>query len=714
MILGESAPVVSQVYRRRLDRRFWLYAAGLLLFAALMGLAERAGVPRIWLGSAFLVGTVGVYATIGMISRTTDELEYYVAGRRIPSIYNGMATAADWMSTASFIGTAGVLYMQGFSALAYILGWTGGYCLIALLLAPYLRRFGEFTLVDFIGARYGGLLPRLVAIASSLLVSVVYLVVQLYGVGLITSHLTGFSFEIGIFVGLGGVLVCSFLGGMRAVTWTQVAQYLILIIAYLVPIVWLSFAQVGHPIAPMSMGTQIMRITAMEKQLIEDPGELDARARYAERARLAQGKLEDVPASMVADTHALARQLQDLRAADAPLAQIQRVERLIAQQPRTAAEARLMYERERDMARTQSLPLGGLAPQAEPFPAPPSGSTAASPGQARLDFMALVFCLMLGTAAMPHVLTRSYTTPSVREARRSVTWSLLFISLLYVAAPALAVFVKVEIFQHLVGLPFDNLPDWLRHWARSDARLISVEDINGDRVLQLSELRLSPDILVLAAPDLAGMPYVVTCLVAAGGLAAALSTADGLLLNIASSVSHDLYYRIINPKASSIRRVMLAKVMVLFVALFAAYMASLRLTDILRFVSVAFSLAAACFFPALVLGIFWRHANRPGASAGMLVGLGTCLYYLATNLAWSRHLLGITRPLEDCRWWGLDPVVSGVFGVPAGLAAAVVVSWLTRRRVPPDTRVLERVRYPGGGVPATAATAAGRAPGTRL
>ena len=216
MSLSSSKPptpvVVSQVFRRRLSRRYLWFALGLLVFTSMMGLAERAGAPRIWLGTAFLVATVGVYATIGLLARTTNEQEYYVAGRRIPSIYNGMATAADWMSTASFIGTAGVLYLQGFGALAYILGWTGGYCLIALLLAPYLRRFGQFTLADFIGARYGGALPRLVAVVSTMLVSVVYLVVQLYGVGLITSHLTGFSFEIGIFVGLGGVLVCSFLG----------------------------------------------------------------------------------------------------------------------------------------------------------------------------------------------------------------------------------------------------------------------------------------------------------------------------------------------------------------------------------------------------------------------------------------------------------------------------------------------------------------------
>ena len=232
----------------------------MLAFSALiaaMALADRAGLPRPWIGAAFLVLTVAVYAGIGFICRTSNEVEYFVAGRRVPAMYNGLATAADWMSAASFIGTAGVLYLQGFAGLAYILGWTGGYCLLALLLAPYLRRFGQYTVPDFLGARYGGQLPRLIGAGAAVGVSFVYVVVQIYGVGLITSHLTGFGFELGIFVGLGGVLVCSFLGGMRAVTWTQVAQYLVLIVAYLVPLVWLSVKQTGNPVPIVSYGSQL-------------------------------------------------------------------------------------------------------------------------------------------------------------------------------------------------------------------------------------------------------------------------------------------------------------------------------------------------------------------------------------------------------------------------------------------------------------------------
>lgn len=687
--------VVSQVFRRRLHHRYAWFGLGVLGFTLLMSLAERYGWPRLWLGASFLIATVLVYAAIGLFARTTNESEYYVAGRRVPAVYNGMATAADWMSTASFIGTAGVLYLQGFAGLAYILGWTGGYCLIALLLAPYLRRLGHYTLPDFIGARYGGTLPRVIAVAATMLVSIVYLVVQLYGVGLITSHLTGFSFEIGVFVGLGGVLVCSFLGGMRAVTWTQVAQYIILIVAYLVPVLWLSVKQVGHPVTAVSMATQLNVVSAREKALLTDPREAEARTLYQERADQARQKLKDVPAGMAADSLVLAQQVQEYRNADAPLGTIQRAERRLAQLPRTESLARQSYQRELDESTRQAQPLAGMPPHATPFPVPaatPSGGH--SPWQSRVDFVALVFCLMLGTAAMPHVLTRYYTTPSVREARRSVAWSLVFISLLYVAAPALAVFVKVEVFQNLVGMPFDQLPLWLRRWSRLDGGLVSFEDINGDHVLQLAELRLAGDVIVLAAPEIAGLPYVVTCLVAAGGLAAALSTADGLLLAIANSVSHDLYFRVFNPKASAIRRVMLSKVFVLAVALLAAWLASLRLTDVLRFVSVAFSLAAAAFFPVLVLGIFWRHANRPGAIAGMLAGLGLSLAYMAMNLGWSRELLGITRPLADCRWWGLDPVSAGVFGVPAGFVVTMVVSWFTRRRVPAPAGVLEQLRYP--------------------
>ena len=677
----------SRRFAHKLHWRYALFTLGVVLFIGALAVLERNGWPRNWIGGSFLIATVLVYAGIGLMSRTTDESEYYVAGRRVPAVYNGMATAADWMSAASFIGTAGVLYLQGFDGLAYVLGWTGGYCLVAVLLAPYLRRFGKFTIPDFLGARYGGHATRLIAVAATVLVSFVYVVVQVYGVGLVTSHLTGFSFEIGIFVGLGGVLVCSFLGGMRAVTWTQVAQYIVLIIAYTVPVMWLSVHQTGSWLPVFSYHQQLAAVSQREAQLLLDPAELDVRRLLAARADDAQRKLADVPAAMAGDRDTLARDIERMRGDNAPLARIQQAERQLERLPDTEAEARVAYQREHDIARTQSLPLAGLAPQA-------GNSAAADGGRARANFLALVFCLMLGTAAMPHVLTRYYTTPSVAEARRSVGWSLLFIVLLYISAPALAVMVKYQVFTELVGTSFGSLPDWIRRWSKLDSTLVSVQDINGDGLLQFAELRLGGDMIVLAAPELGGLPLVVTYLVAAGGLAAALSTADGLLLTISNALSHDFIFRIARVRTSAIKRVTLSKMMVLVTAVLAAWVASLRIANILPFVTAAFSLAAATFFPALVFGIFWRRANRAGAVAGMLAGVGLCLWYMARNLPGPRAWLSLGPAGADLRWWGIDPMSAGVFGVPLGCAVLVLVSLLTRQPAAAEVAMVDALRRP--------------------
>jgi cation/acetate symporter len=679
----------NRSFAHRLHRRYGLFLAGLLVFIGMMAALDHAGWSRGWIGGSFLLGTVLVYAAIGLWSRTTDEAEYCVAGRRVPAFYNGMATAADWMSVASFIGTSGVLYLQGYFGLAYILGWTGGYCLVAMLLAPYLRRYGQFTIPGFIGARYGGTWPRLLAVLATVLVSMIYVVVQVYGVGLITSHITGFSFEIGIFVGLGGVLVCSFLGGMRAVTWTQVAQYIVLIIAFTVPVFWLSLKQTGSWLPLLDYRQQLAVVTEREVQLTHDPAELEVRALLATQADEARRKLSDVPAAMAADMLQRAAEVERMQADNAPLAQIQLAERQLERLPRAEAEARMAYQQELAQASAQARPLGGLARQAEP----PADDAAGR--RERINFMALVFCLMVGTAGMPHVLTRYYTTPTVAEARRSVGWSLFFIGLLYVSAPALAVMVKYQVFTELVGTSFGSLPDWLRRWSKLDPSLVSVRDINGDGLLQLSELRLGSDLLVLAAPELGGMPLVVTYLVAAGGLAAALSTADGLLLTISNALSQDLFFRTINPRATAIQRVMLSKLIVLAAAVLAAWVASLRLTDILPFVSAAFSVAAATFFPALVLGIFWRRANRAGAVAGMLTGAAVCLGYMAVNTPGLREWLGTGLATVDPRWFGIDPSAAGVFGVPAGALALVVVSRLTRPPAPDEQALVDHLRLPG-------------------
>ena len=699
---GTGASPQTRVFTRVLHRRYAWYTLGVLTFIAMLAWLERRGWPRAWIGATFLIGTVVVYAAIGLAARTTDQLEYYVAGRRVPAMYNGMATAADWMSATSFIGTAGVLYLNGFAGLAYILGWTGGYCLVAMLLAPYLRRSGYFTLPDFLGARYGGLAPRLIGVGASVLVCFVYVVVQIYGVGLITSHLTGFNFEVGIFVGLGGVLVCSFLGGMRAVTWTQVAQYIVLIIAFLTPVFWLAVKQTGTAWPPLGYGVQLERIAQRELALETDPREVEVRHLMAQRAADNARKLADIPRAMEEDRDRLSAEVQALREQDASSRLIQQAERRLAARPLTEAQAAESYQRAYEYAQRMSSPLAGMPAHALPYAA---GAPEGTPVQeaayklARLNFLALVLCLMLGTAAMPHVLTRYCTTPTTSEARRSVAWSLFFIALLYLTAPALAAMVKYEVFTHLVGLPFDQLPDWIRRWTHLDPSLVSVEDVNGDGVLQLSELWLGGDVIVLAAPEIGGLPLVVTYLVAAGGLAAALSTADGLLLTLSNALSHDLYYRVINPQARAIRRVMLSKFLVLVAALAAAYLAAQRAADILQFVSMAFSVAASAFFPALVLGIFWRGATRLGATCGMLSGLATSLGYLLMTHARLRGLFGWPEAAMSERWWGIDPVAAGVFGVPVGLLTIVLVSGFQHlvlhvRSAAADQAAIDRMRDP--------------------
>ncbi len=696
----EDTLTLQRSFGRALHRRYGVFVVCLLLFIACMAMAERSGLPHSWIGATFLIVTVAAYAGVGFFCRTVDEAEYFVAGRKVPAMYNGLATAADWMSAASFIGTAGVLYLQGYGGLVYVLGWTGGYCLLALLLVPYLRRFGRYTIPDFLGARYGGHAPRLLGASAAILISFIYLVVQIYGVGLITSHLTGFGFELGILMGLGGVLVCSFLGGMRAVTWTQVAQYIVLIVAYMVPLLWLSVKQTGHPLPMVAYATQLDQVTQREKALVNDPAELAVVARWREQAEVAQRKLKDVRLAMAADNKRLTESVNQLRAENAPLVRIQRAQRELAALPNTEAQARAMYERERDAALARARPLAGMPPQALPYASGDPSGDEPSQGQyqtSRVNFIALMLCLMVGTAAMPHVLMRYQTTPSVSEARRSVAWSLGFITLLYVSAPALAIMVKWEVLDHIVGLPMDQLPSWLYHWAKLDPSLVAFKDINGDGVLQLGELYLGGDVIVLAAPEIGGLPYFATCLVAAGGLAAALSTADGLLLTIANAVSHDIYHQTFSPKAPALRRVIVSKMLVMVVALLAAVMASLKITDILQFVACAFSLAGAVFFPALVLGIFWRKATHLGAVAGMVTGFLVCAYYIATNMPLMRRWLGISWPLADCQWWGVDAVAAGVFGVPAGALVLVVISWLTGPPTPAQLALVDRLRVPARG-----------------
>ena len=330
-------------FKKQLNRVYAWYTGGFLLFVVLLAAAEQMGLPRNWIGLIFLLATVGLYAGIGVLSRTTDADEYYVAGRRVPAVYNGMATGADWMSAASFIGLAGTLYLTGYNGLAFIMGWTGGYCLVALFLAPYMRKFGQFTIPDFLGERYGGNFVRFLGVLAAILCSFTYVVAQIYGVGLITSRLAGIDFVVGIFVGLGGILVCSFLGGMRAVTWTQVAQYIILIIAYLIPVIWLSVKQTGVPIPQIVYGYQLEKVTAREAVLLNDPKELEVIDVFKRRVAEIDVKLKDVPAAMAADLVAATRKASELKAANAGAAQVAAAAQALAALPKNVNAAVKTY-----------------------------------------------------------------------------------------------------------------------------------------------------------------------------------------------------------------------------------------------------------------------------------------------------------------------------------------------------------------------------------
>ena len=682
-----TTPIQTQrAFTIRLTRIYAWYTVGVIGFVLLLGWLERVGLTRTWIGYIFLLATVVLYAAIGVMSRTTNAAEYYVAGRRVPAIFNGMATGADWMSAASFIGLAGTLYLQGYTGLAFIMGWTGGYVLVALFLAPYLRKFGQYTIPDFLGARYGGHAARSVGAVVAIMCSFVYLVAQIYGVGLITSKLTGLSFGEGVFVGLAGILVCSFLGGMRAVTWTQVAQYIILILAYMIPVVWLSAKHTDNPLPQVAYGAVLDKVAAREEVLLNDPKEREVRKIFADRADAAEVKLSGLPGSFEDGKLQLQRTLDQAKSRSAPADQILAAQKALDTYPKDADAAKAAWSK--DLAlRARAAP-----PQrhGEAYPA----ESESARNIARKNFLALVFCLMVGTAALPHILTRYYTTSGVKEARKSVVWSLFFITLLYITAPALAVLVKFDIYTILVGSEFAKLPAWVNSWARVDPTLLSITDINRDGIVQLAEIAIGSDIVVLATPEIAGLPYVISGLVAAGGLAAALSTADGLLLTIANALSHDVYYKMVNPSASTTVRISVSKALLLCVAVLAAYVAARKSADILFLVSAAFSLAAAGFFPALMLGIFWKRATTTAAIAGMFSGVAITFYYMATNYPWLRGVFGITGSISNYSWWDISPISAGVFGVPLGFAVIIVVSLFTRPPTAAELALVDFVRVP--------------------
>ncbi|OGS81729.1 MAG: cation acetate symporter [Gallionellales bacterium GWA2_59_43] len=673
----------------QLKRYYTLYTGGFIGFVVMLAILEQMGVPNVMLGYIFLGATTLLYAGIGILSRTSDVAEYYVAGRRVPAFFNGMAVGADWMSAASFIGLAGTLYLSGYDGLAFVLGWTGGFVLVALLLAPYLRKFGQYTIPDFLGARYGGSIPRSIGVFAAILCSFTYVIAQIYGVGLIVSRFTGLDFAAGVFVGLGSILVCSFLGGMRAVTWTQVAQYVILIVAYMIPVIWLSVKHTGNPVPQIAYGYVLEKVTAREQVLNdqttpEGAKEAEVRAIFKQKQEIAEVRLQALDAGGAAwlaeEKNRLARKAAELKSRPGGDPQaVAAAEKAVAEFPRDVASARATWKKAADTAKAKSEPI---VSHAEPF----AGKDEKTRDKKRRNFLALVLCLMVGTAALPHILMRFYTTPTVREARHSVFWSLFFISLLYITAPALAVLAKYDVYTLLVGSSFSELPSWVSAWAAVDKALMSVTDLNSDGIVQLAEITIGGDLIVLATPEIAGLPYVVTALVAAGGLAAALSTADGLMLTISNSLSHDVYYKMIDPKAPTGRRLFISKALLLGVAVFAAYVTSLKPGDILFLVGAAFSLAASAFFPALVLGVFWKRANKAGAIAGMLSGLAVCMFYMYTTYPF----FGVNAPL----WWDINPISAGIFGMPVGFIGVIVGSLLTPAPDKQIQELVDHVRYP--------------------
>lgn len=639
-------------FLNNLGRVYGFYTGGFLAFVILLAVLEQVGVPNKILGYLFVFFTIAVYAIIGVMSRTAQVSEYYVAGRSVPALYNGMATGADWMSAASFVGMAGTLFLLGYDGLAWVLGWTGGFVLVSILIGPYLRKFGAYTVPDFLAFRYGGNFARGLGVMVLVACSFTYVTAQIYGTGLIASRFLGMSFELAVFAGLVGILVCSMLGGMRAVTWTQVAQYIVLIIAYLTPIIILSTKKFGFPVPELTYGQAIVDITAREQQM------------------LATGLA-------------------------------------------TAAN---------------------LKPHIQPF-------LSYTP----LNFFAIIICMMVGTASLPHILMRYFTTPSVRQARQSVAWSLLFIFLLYFSAPAYAAFSKLEVYTNIIGSNVDALKPWIFQWGELgliqicgknagaiDAIIAACKAIPGHAgVIRLQDFVINTDVIVLSTPEIAGLPYVISGLVAAGGLAAALSTADGLLLAIANALSHDVYYKMVNPNAPTARRLTIARILLLIVAVVAAATAATKPGDILAMVGWAFSLAMAGNFPALVMGVWWKRATSTGAICGIIAGFGLCLFYLVvtryfpgagvqyfgmwslTNPATGAPLVDVAKAMalpnamdswvtlahplaSKVGWFGLTNIAAGLLGAPVGFAVIYVVSLMGKEPSKEMQAYIDDIRKPRG------------------
>jgi cation/acetate symporter len=715
----------AAAFYKQLGRMYGMYTGSFIAFVIFVGILELLSVPNRVLGYLFVGFTLLVYAIIGIATRTAQVSEYYVAGRRVPAFYNGMATGADWMSAASFVGMAGTLFLLGYDGIAWVLGWTGGYVLVSILVGPYLRKFGAYTVPDFLAFRFGGNFARFLGVIVLVCCSFTYVTAQVYGTGIIASRFLGMPFEVAVFVGLSGILLCSMLGGMRAVTWTQIAQYIVLIIAYLTPIIILSTQRYGIPIPELTYGQAIAEITAREQEMLQ----------------------------------------KGLTTADA------------------------------------------LKPHIQPFI-----------NYSPLNFFGIILCMMVGTASLPHILMRYFTTPSVREARQSVAWSLFFIFLLYFSAPAYAAFSKLEVYTTIIGANLTDIKPWVFEWGKLTPPLLSICGKGAASVdaiveacksvaghpgfVRLQDFRIDQDAIVLTTPEIAGLPYVISGLVAAGGLAAALSTADGLLLAIANALSHDIYYKMITPLQSVIRntvigvlavaiigivayfltgpsvvhfggsflpsavmvgeavrwnallfatlivtlaivmpfwigatesakRLIVARVLLLFVAIAAAATASTRPADILAMVGWAFSLAMAGNFPALVMGIWWKRTTTTAAIWGIIAGFSLCVFYLVCTRYFPGYgvayfgMSSLLNPVTGAPvvelakamaapnamdtwvagshplagrvgWFNLGNISCGLLGAPLGFLVMYVVSHFTK---PPSAEMMafiDEIRKPRG------------------
>ncbi len=547
--------------------------------------------------------TFALYIGIAFYTRVKSTEGFYVAGHGVPAVFNGMATGADWMSAASFISMAGMISFIGYTGSMYLVGWTGGYVLLALLLAPYLRKFGKFTVPDFVGDRYYSNAARMVAIFCALFISFTYVAGQMRGVGVVFSRFLGVDINTGVIIGMVLVFLYATMGGMKGITWTQVAQYVVLIIAYLIPAIAISYQMTGNPIPQLGFGSKI---------------------KEGENAGLYL-----------------------LEAIDAI---------------------------HRDLG----------------FP---EYTAAFVPGKkSMMDVFAITIALMVGTAGLPHVIIRFYTTRTVQAARWSAFWALLFIGFLYTTAPAVATFARVNMIQTLHQKAYAERPEWFRNWEKTG--LIKFDDKDGDGVIRYTsdtksnELIVDRDIMVLANPEIANLPAWVVALVAAGGLAAALSTAAGLLLVISSSISHDLCKRIINPNMSEKQELRYARVAAGFAVIVAGYFGINPPGFVAQVVAFAFGLAASSFFPVIILGIFSKRTTKEGAIAGMVSGIAfTSAYIIYFNF--------INKAAVDKWLFGISPEGIGTIGMLLNFAVAIVVSRFT---APPPASVQEEVefvRYPG-------------------